>query len=147
MSVVPQGCVLYPVLFSLFINNVCNVLPPDGNLLYADDIKIFLLVSSSSDCLRLQHYLNAFVHWCLSNLLRLCPEKCSVTSFSHSLSPILFNYTVSNSSLSRVMSICALAVILDSRLNFKLQLGEVLLKANRYVTLGFILRFTSIFGD
>ena len=53
---------LSPLLFSLFINNVCNVLPPDGHLLYADDIKIFLPLSSSSNCLRLQHYLNGFVY-------------------------------------------------------------------------------------
>ena len=43
------------------------------------------------------------------------------------------------------MSIRDLGIILDSHLNFKLQLDEFLLKANR--TLGFILRFTSIFRD
>ena len=95
---------------------------------------------------RAEDYLNAFVHWCSPNLLRLCPEKCSVISFSPTLSPILFNYTLSNSSLSRVMSIRDLGIIFDSRLNFKLQLDEVLLlKVNR--TLGIILRFTSTFRD
>ena len=43
------------------------------------------------------------------------------------------------------MFIRDLGIILDSRVNFKLQLDEVLLKANR--TLGFILRLTSIFRD
>ena len=62
-------------------------------------------------------------------------ESLKQISFSHSLSPISFNYTLSNSSLSLVLSIRDLGIILDSRLNFKLQLDEVLLKANR--TLGF----------
>ena len=73
------------------------------------------------------------------------PEKCFVISFSHSLSPVLFNYTLSNSQLADLSRVVSIRDFGDSRLNLKLQLDEVLLKTNR--TLGFILRFTFIFRD
>ena len=73
-SGVPQGSVLSPLLFLLFINDCVNVLPPDGCLLYADDIKIFLPVSSLTYCARLQDYIDCFNVWCNSNGLILSPD-------------------------------------------------------------------------
>jgi hypothetical protein len=41
---VPQGCALRPLLFSVFINDICNAVAHSKYLAFADDIKIYRTV-------------------------------------------------------------------------------------------------------
>lgn len=81
-SGVPQGSNLGPLLFSIFFNDFCLVLPDGTRLLYADDLKIFLRIRSIQDCKELQRLINVFQGWCSRNLLLVSISKCSVISFS-----------------------------------------------------------------
>ena len=81
---VPQGSVLGPVLFSLFIIDLPASLPSSVSCsLYADDLAIWFSSPSVSNAVeatqgalfRLEHWYN---YWCLS----LNPSKCEASFFS-----------------------------------------------------------------
>ena len=79
----PQGSVLGPVLFSLFINDLPTFLPTSVKIsLYADDLAIWAS-SSSVECATstVQATLNRLVEWSSTWRLPLKPLKCE-SSFS-----------------------------------------------------------------
>lgn len=62
-SGVPQNGYLLPLLFAFYVNNINKVLRNYRFLLFADDIKLFLLIDSVQDCIRLQEDLEYMVGW------------------------------------------------------------------------------------
>ena len=73
----PQGSVLGPLLFLIYIDEVSEVNISDGSLLlYADDIVIYRTIHSSGDYLHLQNDVNAVTDCVSSSLLNLNPAKC-----------------------------------------------------------------------
>jgi hypothetical protein len=56
---VPQGSTLGPVLFNIFINNICNYMHNSRHLLFADDLKIYHTIISFDDCKLLQRDINS----------------------------------------------------------------------------------------
>ena len=76
-SGVPQGSILGPLLFVLFINNIVVDLNVDV-LLYADDVKLFSAINTLADCKKLQDNLQKIQTWCDHNDLPLNVDKCNV---------------------------------------------------------------------
>ena len=57
-SGVPQGSILGPVLFVIFIKYLLNLLPDKTSAaLYADDTKVYKSINSEAHCAILQHAL------------------------------------------------------------------------------------------
>ena len=75
ISGIPQGSVLGPTLFVLFINDLPDVFSSMCQL-FADDAKIFRNLSSSEEISELQDDLNRLVEWTEIWQLSFNLEKC-----------------------------------------------------------------------
>lgn len=145
LSGVPQGSNLGPLLFALYFNDVAALLGVGCKLIYADDLKIYVVVESLADCERLQSLLNTFVRWCELNRMTLSINKCSVITFHRSAVPLRMDYTIGDTTIQRVSHIRDLGVLLDSRLTFNDHRSEIIDRANRQ--LGFVMRTTKNFTN
>ena len=116
-SGVPQGSVLGPLLFLVFINDIASELSCEF-LLYADDLKIFKSVKSVNDCTILQTDLNLVQEWCDVNGMDLNVNKCCTMTFTRKNDPICFLYDIGNRSLQRVGEFKDLGVLFDPKLSF-----------------------------
>ncbi|CAI6350157.1 unnamed protein product [Macrosiphum euphorbiae] len=99
-SGVPQGAVLSPLLFALFVNSATSVLQHAKLLIFADDMKIFFRIKSISDCHLLQNDLQRLVTWGESLGLALNITKCSVMTFCRINAVIKHTYSVNNTPLT-----------------------------------------------
>lgn len=117
-SGVPQGSVLGPLLFSLFVNDVSAAIRHSSFLLYADDIKIFREVSSLSDCGHLQRDVDAFTLWCKENELIVNAAKTKVLSYTRKTDCLLYHYSVHDVTLPRISTTTDLGVLFDNQLTF-----------------------------
>ncbi len=74
-SGIPQGRVLGPTLFLIYINNLLSVIK-SFIFLFADDAEIFRVIKHMDDQTLLQGYLASLQDWCSKWLLSLHPDKC-----------------------------------------------------------------------
>lgn len=143
-SGVPQGSILGPLLFLMFINDITSRIEVEKSL-FADDLKIFTKITSTNDCLALQRSLDKVLEWCHENSLDMNVDKCKVMSFTRRRSGILYNYSLGDINLERVDRTSDLGVVFDSELRFSHHITQCV--SSSYRVLGFILRNTRSFSD
>ena len=129
-SGVPQGSVLGPLLFLLYINDVSDLFTSSTKIkLYADDIKIYLEIDCDCDILQLQNDINLLSTWSNTWQLSLAVGKCfhlrlGLTHFTQHV------YTVNNTVISNVDELRDLGVLVDSRLTFSSHINAIVSKAH-----------------
>ena len=75
ISGVPQGTVLGPVLFIIFIDNLTEAIKNAGIKVFADDSKLTLKIKSDEDHGKLQQDLHTSIIWSLLNNMQLNTDK------------------------------------------------------------------------
>ena len=75
-SGIPQGSVLGPILFVIYINTMVDRITDSEVFLYADDTKVFHEIANMNDVEALQADLNNMLDWSKESLLRFHPDKC-----------------------------------------------------------------------
>ena len=76
LSGVPQGSVLGPLLFIIYIDGLTNALSNSSMSLYADDLLLYRTIQSSSDYQTLQAEIDALSDWISAHKLQLNCNKC-----------------------------------------------------------------------
>ena len=83
-SGVPQGSILGPLFFVLFINDMFECVSEGTDIaLYADDTKIWRKIVNWSDHVILQHDIDSLHNWAEINKMKFHPKKCKVLSVSN----------------------------------------------------------------
>ena len=137
LSGVPEGSLLAPLLFSLFINDLPREVD-SGCLLYADDVKIFRKIVSPSDGLLLQKDLSRLTAWSVRWGLTLNPSKCKSFTITLRRAPVQTPYFIDATKLEHVGEIRDLGITLDTKLTFAAHVGNIVSRANR--SLGLLFR-------
>ena len=99
-SGVPQGTVLGPILFLLYINDFYEYLSFSTLRLFADDSIIYKHIRSPDDSVKLQRDLDAAARWEQGWRMSFHPDKCSVLHITSKRNPITHNYILHDHTLS-----------------------------------------------
>lgn len=130
ISGVPQGSVLGPVLFVIFINDL-----PDEVLsklfLYADDSKIYRILKLLKDTAELQTDLHLVSLWADKWHLRLHPDKLRYVKITRKRAPHERIYYVGENKVEQSNGEKDIGVIMDEKLTFKAHITAQVKKANQ----------------
>ena len=88
---VPQGSVLGPLQFILYINDIPNIAHTNLSF-FTDDSKVYSVIKTLEDSHQLQADLNSIQEWCQIWLLKLNLLKCKIMCVGNS--PIVRSHTL-----------------------------------------------------
>ena len=114
-SGIPEGSVLGPLLFIVFMNSVCNSFCNATRLLLADNFRIFHCISIVEDCKFLQYDVDPVYMWCLDNVMNRNVGKTTFILFFYKMNSIVFRYKLGLIHLTHIHHVLKiLVVLLDS---------------------------------
>ena len=137
-SGVPQGTVLGPLLFLLFINDLPNVLSPGTRIrLFADDCLVYRVIKSVEDQVLLQNDLDRLITWADTWGMKFNASKCNIMRTMSA--PFLDRfYHLHGHILKEVTSVKYLGITFQNNLSWSNHIKMVTTKASQQ--LGFIRR-------
>ena len=129
-SGVPQGSVLGPLLFLIFINDLPACVSNSTTRIFADDSVVYRRISSPADSIKLQQDLDSLQEWESKWLMKFNATKCQVLQVTNKRNPITASYSIHGHTLEVVSSAKYLGVHLDTHLNFNAHIDAITRKAN-----------------
>jgi len=131
VSGVPQGSVLGPVLFLLFINDVIDIFSPGVTArLFADDLKLYVEIVTDADHLLLQNNLIKLEEWSRLWQLNISVKKCNISTIGNA--PNLgYSYMLNNNLLPNVSVAKDLGILVDSKLKFDVHINSIITRAHQ----------------
>jgi len=114
VSGVPQGSILGPVLFLIYVNDITSSIQHSQLLMYADNTKCYKHLSSATDQILLQEDINTIFNWSKSSQLNFNISKCTHLSFK---SKSTSAYYLSDTAVSTTNSQKDLRLIVSNNLS------------------------------
>ena len=137
-SGVPQGTVLGPLMFLLYINDIGDHLNHSTIRLFADDCLLYRTISNQDDADRLQDDLDKLQEWTETWQMNFNAKKCYLLSTHSKRDPALNRYRLNGEEIAKTSHHSYLGVELQDDGKWTKHIENCTKKANR--ALGFIRR-------
>ncbi|EFP07486.1 hypothetical protein CRE_26190 [Caenorhabditis remanei] len=141
LSGVPQGSVLGPTLFLLYINCIGTEFK-SNHLLFADDLKLYSLYNTLIDT-----DLRILEKWCYTWKMKVAPKKCEHIIFSHKNKSACVNYInlkLNDMPIPAVSTVRDLGIHFSSQLSFTHHHTLTIRKAHQRINILFsVLKYSS----
>ena len=95
-SGVPQGSILGPVLFALYVNDLPDAVKFSQVAMFADDTKLFSTIKTKNDCEHLQNDLDNLRVWSSESGLSFNDKKCKAQHITRKFTPLTTTYKLSS---------------------------------------------------
>ena len=126
-SGIPQGSILGPLLFVIYINDLPSMVE-SSMLLFADDTKMYGEIKDENDNTKIQQDINQMEQWSDRWLLKFHPDKCKVMTIGTEDQHV---YTMNNQPLQHTDEEKDLGVVIDSKLKFETHINTKVATANK----------------
>ena len=127
-SGVPQGSILGPLLFNIYINDIFYFIDEEKVTNYADDTTPYAINRNVDSLLRnLQFDSDTLLTWFENNYLKLNPDKCKLLITNHAND---ISIKVGNETVVAEKSVKLLGVKIDNELKFTEHVTSICKKAN-----------------
>jgi outer membrane lipopolysaccharide assembly protein LptE/RlpB len=136
-SGVPQGSVLGPCLFLVYINDLPEKLSSKTRM-FADDTTVYASITSTDDSARLQRDLVLLENWEEKWDMVFHPDKCALLPVTRKTSPIPTSYQLHGHTLATVQSAKYLGVTIQANMEWEEHVNNITQKAGQ--ALGFLRR-------
>ena len=144
-SGVPQGNVVGPLLFIIYVNKIPNETTHSKTPMFADDSKYYRQITSTDDEQLLQRDINSLQEWSVKWELSFNVQKCSAMWFTRKKNVMPANYHLANEEIKSVKTQKDLGIFISDDLKWSNQIAHVVAKANRM--LGFLRRHCTQFTN
>ena len=133
-SGVPQGTVLGPLMFLLYLNDITKGISSEIRLL-ADDCIMYRQINNAKDSEDLQNDINLLCDWEQRWQMKFNKAKCYAMNITHKTDPLHTNYCMGDTTLETVKNHTYLGVELNNKLSWANHIQNVKTRANQILGL------------
>ena len=132
LSGVPQGTVLGPLMFLIYINDIASHISNTTFIrLFADDCLLYRVIKTSDDNEVLQNDLTSLYNWSRKWQMSFNASKCKTLRVTTKRKPIVYTYSMGNEDLECVSHHPYLGVEITHNLKWSMHINNIVAKANR----------------